>query len=363
MNDNVSHHYRTDVGVKRLDHGIFYVEREALLVAFDMLGQPRGYLGPANLELTPEKPQQRFARRVFHRSVYVPGKLVVFEDAIYEVTDREHIASFFSAPAGKRIVGVAQELNYEDEKDFAVVTDQSVLILRPSGALRFKSPLPRGLDQFGNVKFSRLTEDRYAVWQKRTAQATRSETVDANLIRVFSQDGSILANHPLPALRPYSNFGDRLWFGPAFLGGLVTYICANEWTSSDLSPESITWTMGLVGLASAVVVLFLCRRYRFSGWNHALWGTATFLLGPLSLLTFLCLYEPPVREVCHTCGRKRIVTKSPPVLKSISLVPRSSGDTHHARRTACLSGSLSRRRSISPTPDTPGSFAPSESVP
>jgi len=65
----------------------------------------------------------------------------------------------------------------------------------------------------------------------------------------------------------------------------------------------------LSGLISALLLLPIALRLRWSRTATAAWAAGCFAIGPALVLTVLALYGWPALVPCASCGRKRIVTR------------------------------------------------------
>jgi hypothetical protein len=68
----------------------------------------------------------------------------------------------------------------------------------------------------------------------------------------------------------------------------------------------LSYTLALV---CSVIGWTLARRYNFSTTASIGWTLFIFLLGIAGLLTFMCVQEWPVREICTNCKKFRAVDR------------------------------------------------------
>ena len=65
----------------------------------------------------------------------------------------------------------------------------------------------------------------------------------------------------------------------------------------------------VIGLLCASIAFYVARKYSFKPSHRWIWFVIVFFTGIASLLMFVCIQEWPVRELCASCGRKRVVTR------------------------------------------------------
>jgi len=59
----------------------------------------------------------------------------------------------------------------------------------------------------------------------------------------------------------------------------------------------------------ALLTVYEARRYAFSRLSTWAWAIFVLLTGVPGLLAFVGANEFPLRQPCHSCGRKRVVTR------------------------------------------------------
>jgi hypothetical protein len=320
----------------------YFVNDRSLIAAYDSrTSRLAGWLGPEGFQAGDTPPRVTFDGEVRPGEEYPYGfDLVAFAHDVYRF-DLAHkrVERVFTAPSGETITGAASNRPYEDpffvlgrresprEPDTtkyfdAIATTRAVYVQQRDGTGRISVARDSSVNGYGGATVTRATD----------AQGTptfvqfepRDGTLDRGAVRrspkrvvVVASDGSVTQRDTLPR----DEYGDRVspfnWTVPvgAVMAPLAEHVAS--WASdvrdgSPLEPidSPAMLLLSLLGSLIAVgVTVGIGRAYAFSRERMIVWSVLAFAFGFATVLTLITLMSRPARELCPSCGRKRVVTR------------------------------------------------------
>jgi hypothetical protein len=218
---------------------------------------------------------------------------------IFTLTNDDEIGGYFDRMSG-----------YDDSHDrFLITTRKIVVLMNYEGQTIFTLPYQPGYLEYPQVQLSILgpegdSTNHFAVWFHPDWETNRASGWKMSTHVVWlGREQSVTKEAELPTLRPTETVS---WPDEA----LATLTPPALHASFDHKINNV-WSLCCLGWAviSAIISLFLARRYNFSTKARVGWTVFAFLFGITGLLALLCVEEWPVRETCPNCKKLRAVDR------------------------------------------------------
>lgn len=298
------------------DKTLWYLDRHGKLLGYD--GQTRKFIGSLDPhgndgKLASEPFLQRADSNYYNAYGDVPQKIIATAKTVYQVDFEERTLKPVFTLTNDEIGGYDdEEASYEDNhaaKNFLITTRKTVCLMDYDGRPIFALPYKPGYFEYPQVEISFLqptnsSMNNFAVWflpDYLMNKAAGWKLPEHILWIAPAQTVTKSADLPVLRLDEESSWPDKL---------ATTLLPPPVHVEFDdkiyKSWNLLSYTLALV---CSVIGWTLARRYNFSTRASIGWTLFIFLLGIAGLLTFMCVQEWPVREICTNCKKFRAVDR------------------------------------------------------
>jgi hypothetical protein len=271
-----------------------------------------GTIAPGGFAPAGAPPLGQFPGKPLNVMLQRRNHTLAFNSAVYWMElDQRRVRQIFTAAPGDPVLSATDFEPPPDSSPGAVVLTSSHLhIIDPTGAHRFGMSAPLEIDhaRYSGAVVTRLPSNNHylaSIWWEGDAETSFpvfEYTADGALVRRTDMPTLPIPKAVSPSYAIFMGIGTPLAAIPLYH---TLYLERHFHIHRSMG----TWwnlylnCMIASAILSAVATMFLARHRRLSPISTIAWTLTSLLLGPSSLIIFLCLTEPPVTEPCPGCHR------------------------------------------------------------
>jgi hypothetical protein len=186
-----------------------------------------------------------------------------------------------------------------EQTTIALATDRRVVVVKDGIAI----PMPIDPHRLDLIELV-ATKDGYSALLHADSQPAR--------FLLISASGELLSTEELPTSTSTQSYQPSYGFVPLAQAIAVPPLFAAMTYVYSLGQGMSGILVAISGVAAAILAVLAFALAREDGHSRLVQiglSCSMLPLGPIALLTYLAMRDPPVREQCPSCGRKRVVTR------------------------------------------------------
>jgi hypothetical protein len=292
---------------------MFDTENRIIDVYDPVTRQLLGRVGPAGFTAGDVLPKDQFGGPPLNPMSQGNTHTLAFPLVVYWMElDEQRVRPIYTATPSDPVIA-ATELPPQTAPVVAVITRENLYVMQPSGEPIFSAAHHLDLSNYW-LALAKLPSSGHFLLQANPLSWKTDPAPQYHLLE-FAKDGTLVRETVAP---PMERFVSATALRRTAMMG-ATYPLAGRpilapWFMDETFELDIRGHRALFNsfqyasaLLCVVLTLIISRRCGFSAAKTALWSLASGLLGPAAVVTMLGLNAWPARELCASCGDKRLV--------------------------------------------------------